>query len=214
MTETRIDDLIWGYSAGRLPGAVHFLMDVHFQLSPSSARMAAIGDSVGGRLLETADGASGGVDVKSNVFALLDESPSSEFAPIAEDIDADLPPCLRSRIGSAVSDIEWKEFSGIGEHTLSSGDRDGYMTKLIRVRAGRSVPQHTHEGDELTLILRGAFTDSTGRYARGDLSIANDSVDHRPVADPFEDCLCLAVTNAPIKLSGAFTKFLNPFLRF
>jgi len=214
MNETTLDDLILGYSAGRLPSAVHFLLDVHLQLSPSSARMAAIGDGIGGRFLETVDCEPLRADVKANVFAMLDDRPECELTLSKNDVDADLPICLRSRIGKPVSDIEWKEFSGIGEHTLSSGDADGYTTKLIRVRAGRSVPQHTHDGDELTLILRGAFSDGLGRYVRGDLAIANDSVDHRPVADMAEDCLCLAVTNAPIKLSGAFTKFLNPFLRF
>ena len=28
-----------------------------------------------------------------------------------------------------------------------------------------------------------------------------------------EDCLCLAVTDAPLRLTGRFTRMLNPFLR-
>ena len=90
----------------------------------------------------------------------------------------------------------------------------GYRTTLIRVRAGRMVPQHTHEGNELTVVLRGAFHDETGHYVRGDLAIADASVDHRPIADEGEDCLCLAVTDAPLRLTGRFGRFLNPFIRF
>ena len=33
------------------------------------------------------------------------------------------------------------------------------------------MPQHTHEGHELTLVLEGSFHDALGRYGRGDLAI-------------------------------------------
>ena len=82
------------------------------------------------------------------------------------------------------------------------------------MRAGRQVPQHTHEGSELTVVLDGAFHDETGHYGRGDLVIADSSLDHRPTADEEQDCLCLAVTDAPLRLTGRFGRFFNPFIRF
>ena len=72
----------------------------------------------------------------------------------------------------------------------------------MRVRAGKAVPQHTHEGNELTLVLEGSFHDELGRYARGDLAITDPTVEHRPVADEGQDCLCLAVTDARLRLTG------------
>ena len=71
------------------------------------------------------------------------------------------------------------------------------------------VPQHTHEGSELTLVLEGAFRDKTGRYARGDLALADGSIEHRPVAEPGEDCMCLTVTDAPLRLTGTETALLR-----
>jgi putative transcriptional regulator len=44
--------------------------------------------------------------------------------------------------------------------------------------------------------------------------IADESVDHCPIADEEGDCLCLAVTDAPLRLTGRFGRFLNPFIRF
>lgn len=212
--ETSLDELIVGYSAGRLPAAVGFLVANHIELSPSSARLASLCDHIGGSLISDLDESRCRPSLLGDVFSSIDGEP--ERCNDVDELkgDADLPLSLRRYLKRSIDQLEWREFSGIGEHELTSCDSEGYSTKLINVRAGRAVPQHTHDGDELTLILRGAFEDVTGRYERGDLAIADHDIDHRPVADSSEDCLCLAVTNAPIRLSGTFSKFLNPFLRF
>jgi putative transcriptional regulator len=75
------------------------------------------------------------------------------------------------------------------------------------------MPTHTHDGSELTLVLAGGFSDESGHFVRGDVAEADPSINHQPVADPGEDCLCLAVTDAPIRLTGPFGRLLNPFLR-
>ena len=43
---------------------------------------------------------------------------------------------------------------------------------------------------------------------------ADGSLDHRPTADPGQDCLCLTVTDAPRRLTGWIGRWLNPFIRF
>jgi putative transcriptional regulator len=48
---------------------------------------------------------------------------------------------------------------------------------------------------------------------RGDVAVADSSVDHCPVADRGEDCYCFAVNDAPIRLTGRAMRFLNPFIR-
>ncbi len=41
-----------------------------------------------------------------------------------------------------------------------------------------------------------------GRYARGDIAIADGAIDHSPVVDSDEECICFAVTDAPLVLTG------------
>jgi len=43
--------------------------------------------------------------------------------------------------------------------------------------------------------------------------VLNEQDEHRPVAVGCEDCITLSVLSAPLKLTGAFTRLLNPFLR-
>ena len=74
------------------------------------------------------------------------------------------------------------------------------------------MPSHTHEGSELTLVLDGAFRDANGRYGRGDISLADEHVDHRPIAEDERACICFAVTDAPLRLTGSYRQFFSDFL--
>lgn len=42
---------------------------------------------------------------------------------------------------------------------------------------------------------------------------ADKAVDRRPVADNDECCLCLAVTDVPLKLTSPFGRVINPFVK-
>ena len=74
------------------------------------------------------------------------------------------------------------------------------------------MPDHGHRGLELTLVLQGAFQDEDGYFARGDIEIASEEISHVPVADISEDCICLAVTDAPLKFKGLIPRLAQPFL--
>jgi putative transcriptional regulator len=71
------------------------------------------------------------------------------------------------------------------------------------------MPRHTHRGEELTLVLQGSFSDAAGNYARGDVATANAEIDHQPLAGAGELCLCLAVEEEPLRLTGIVGRALN-----
>ena len=75
------------------------------------------------------------------------------------------------------------------------------------------MPDHSHHGTELTLVLKGAFQDEDGYFARGDIEIADSDVQHIPVADIHEDCICLAVTDAPLRFTRLMPRLLQKFVR-
>ncbi|ODN69010.1 Anti-sigma-E factor ChrR [Methylobrevis pamukkalensis] len=75
------------------------------------------------------------------------------------------------------------------------------------------MPVHTHHGCEVTLVVEGSFSDVRGRFVPGDIDIADDSIDHKPVAGAEADCICFAVCDAPVKLTGRFGRLLNPLIR-
>ena len=73
------------------------------------------------------------------------------------------------------------------------------------------IPKHTHQGEEHTLILHGAFSDETGQYQRGDYISKTAHDTHAPRAD--SDFICLAITTAPLKFTGTFGPVLNWMLK-
>ena len=89
---------------------------------------------------------------------------------------------------------------------------DQIRHRLLFIPAGTTVPDHSHGGMELTLVLKGAFSDEQDRFARGDIEIASEDVQHTPIADISEDCICLAVTDAPLKFKGLLPRLVQPFV--
>ena len=123
-----------------------------------------------------------------------------------------LPAALADFIGKDIADLAWKtKLPGLREYKVA--EMDGCSASLLWIRAGMAMPTHTHHGTELTLVVEGGFRDGEGHYVRGDVAFADDEVDHRPVADEGEDCICFAVTEGSLRLTGPIGRFFAPFLR-
>ena len=219
-----VDDLLLAHAAGRLPEPVGLVVATHLALSPKGHAIYREYEAVGGAMLEDLAPA----ELRSDAFEQLMARLDDEVEPIVAhrvseakrprsrrgaDGDAALPAPLRAYVRTRLADLPWKHYGGVSEAALPI-DESTYRTRLIVLKAGCAVPKHTHDGQEITVVLKGAFNDGIDRYGRGDLSIADGHVDHQPVAELGEDCLCLTVTDAPLRLTGTFSRFLNPFMRF
>jgi putative transcriptional regulator len=203
------------YVAGSMPEPMALLVATHLALCPRCRRDAKELEELGGALLEELDPAPLAEDGLARVFDRLESEgdDADELEPrIGAAGELDLPEPLRSCIGGPLASLSWRRLGPLGQASLLP-DYPGMTTRLLSIRAGTAMPSHTHEGSELTLVLRGAFHDKTGHYLRGDVAEADGEVDHRPVVDDDADCLCLAVTDAPLKLTGRLGRLVNPFVR-
>ena len=66
----------------------------------------------------------------------------------------------------------------------------------------------------MVLVLKGAFWDDGVRYGPGDVAVCEDGTVHSPRIDDGDDCLCLAVTEAPVRFTGLAGLVLNRICRF
>jgi putative transcriptional regulator len=206
------DEWLLDHAAGATPEPVAVLVEAHLALSaPARATYARLA-AVGGVLLEQQNPADLAPDALARMMARIDATP----APLRAAAPAAglLPASLSAYTGPSIDALPWRRVvRGVEQATLKLGTASPYELSLLRIAAGKSIPQHTHEGDELLLVLAGSFEDGRAGYARGDVCAADASVDHAPVADRATDCLCLHVANAPIKLTGPFGRLLNPLLK-
>ena len=208
-----LDELLAAHAAGRLPPPLALIVASHLALSPESRKRYRSFEAAGGVLLERLEPARLAPGAWQRLCARLDGEPP-EPVPPPRPVPAAmrrLPAPLREVLPGSLDELRWRGFGGVAEAVLDLGT-PGYRTTLMRVRGGKAVPRHTHEGNELTLVLEGSFHDELGRYARGDLAITDPTVKHQPVADEGQDCLCLAVTDARLRLTGPLGRLLNPFM--
>ena len=61
-------------------------------------------------------------------------------------------------------------------------------------------------------MISGGYRDDSGSYSRGDMADIDDGgLVTQPIADEGEDCICLIVTDTPVKFKGAFClEYCNP----
>ncbi len=198
-----LDTLLAGYAGGALPLPLHALVGAHIDLDRESGRFVSDLEAMGGAELERLQpvAVSGRDAILQSIFR--GGTTASHEAELPD--DPVLTPGLRRFLGVGSSDIAWRMvLPGVKEHVVSSAD--GIEAKLYWIKAGRNMPAHTHDGHEYTLVLQGGFSDGSGHYRRGDIAMADEDIDHRPVADADEDCICFAVTDAPLKLTGPVGK--------
>lgn len=85
--------------------------------------------------------------------------------------------------------------------------------QLLYMDVQGQVPEHTHKGQELTLVLHGGFADADGEYQAGDLILRTGEHRHAPTAS-HESCLCIALTDAPLHFTSGVGRLLNPIARW
>ena len=85
-------------------------------------------------------------------------------------------------------------------------------TSLLQIQPGGGVPEHTHKGFELTLLLEGSFHDEQGEYVKGDFIMLDASHQHHPISE--EGCLCYTVANDALHFTQGINKLLNPIAAF
>ncbi|WP_372573371.1 ChrR family anti-sigma-E factor [Ruegeria jejuensis] len=205
------DELLMAYSAGTLPEAFNLMVATHLSLCDTCRAQAESYDALGGCMLQDApdsvDMADGALDA---TLALIAGGPAPD-APTHPSCDV-LPAPLRDYVGGGVSDIRWKPV-GMGVKQAILPTSSAASARLLFIPAGAAMPDHGHKGMELTMVLQGAFSDEIDRFARGDVEIADEDLEHMPVADISADCICLAVTDAPLKFNSLIPKLVQPFLR-
>lgn len=208
------DEFLLDYAAGTAPEPVAVLVATHVALDPASR--AALGqlEAAGGALLETVAPARVNDDALDRALARLDvqEAGDRRSAP-ARVASAELPAPLRPYVPQGVHALRWRGVGGFAEAVLPCATQTPYRLSLVRVAAGRAFPHHGHTGMEMLLVLKGGFSDEHGHYLRGDVCLSDEAVEHRPVADPDGECLCLAVTRGPVRFKGLLGVLLGPFMR-
>ncbi len=219
------DELILAHATGWLNEPLSLLVETHAALNEESRERLHEMEAIGGVLLDELEPAALREDALDAVLNRIDDAALHDAADGEPDALAaparprgvprdglELPATLRRYVGEDVSALNWRPLMrGVSEAEIEVGD--GGRARLMRIEAGTMVPRHSHRGQEATLVLSGAYRDGELVFAPGDVQLADPEVDHRPQAIGDTPCLCLVVTDAPLRLTGPVGRLLNPFIK-
>ena len=210
-----LDELLLGYAAGLLPEACDLLVATAVSLDDDArARLEAF-EAMGGALLDEAEVAPLRDDSFDTVMSRIAGQGFDETVPATvrtQTTRTALPQPLREVLGGDLEDLRWRSVGMGVRQIVIAGTEESPTARLLSIPAGKAMPGHGHGGSELTLVLQGAFRDGEALYARGDLGVADASVEHTPVAEPGDPCICLVVTDAPLRFNGLIPRIAQRFV--
>lgn len=210
MTITHHPDIatLMAFSAGALEEPYAAVIATHLAMSEGGRETVRHMTTIGGALLNDEPAA----ELSDHALERLMSSLGNERIEVAPREDSDVPLPLRAYLPKGLAAVRWK-WTGPGVATADlAWGRDGRSRlMLLRVAAGRPVPEHGHGGQELTLILQGAYRDRFGVFGVGDIADHDEDVEHQPIAEPGEDCICLVAVDAKLTFQGRLMRALQPF---
>jgi putative transcriptional regulator len=203
---------ILAYAAGTLNEAFTVVAASHIAVCPACREAVRAAEALGGELLESISDVAVSADCRARTLAALEQAtlhrlplkaPRSELpAPLARLIDA-----------ASFDDIAWKKKApGVAMFDIRLPTQAKGQLKLLRISAGRAMPEHGHGGEEITLVLKGAYRDHMGRFARGDVADLDEDVEHKPVVEQDGDCICLVATERPTRFKSLAARIMQPFV--
>jgi putative transcriptional regulator len=209
-------DLLVEYASGSLSVAPCISVTTHLQYCKQCSDSVESLGEIGGELLTTAEAVPVSDELFDRVIASLDslveEEPSDEpHRQCSDTISDELPEFVQRLLPDG--DLDWRRLSpSLKVAPISVGEEE-YELALHRIDAGGKAPEHDHLGKEITVVLTGSFSDEDGVYQPGDFLVREAGDTHRPFAARNQECICLSVLEAPIRLTG-IKRVLNPFLSF
>lgn len=210
MTRHHPDSLtLMEYSAGNLTEPHALCIRLHLDQCPHCCSRVDTLDSLGAVMMEHQPKADVSESMFDRILSRIDSDVEKNDV-VRRDVHRMSP--LQKLLGEDLDSLPWKRQLG-DVSVLDISERfpgQSEQVVLQKLAAGGKAPAHTHRGEETTIVLQGAFADQKGVFNQWDFVVLNDQDEHKPVAVGCEDCITLSVLSAPVKLTGTFTRMLNP----
>lgn len=200
-------DLLAAYATGSLSQPFALVVASHISLCVECRAGFEAHQVAGGVVLEACNATPISQTLKGKVLGQLDASYEESLSYLRSGVFPG--PTMAALKGK---EPRWKTLGMGVRQCILQEDLQG-STRLLYIPPGQAVPDHGHGGLELTLVLQGSFHDETGHFGAGDLEVADQSLEHTPIAGMSAPCICLAATDAPLRFSALLPRLLQPLFR-
>ncbi|MEL6861381.1 MAG: ChrR family anti-sigma-E factor [Pseudomonadota bacterium] len=197
------------YAAGCLDPAFCLMIETQAAIRPDVGRAIARAESIAGIFFESEEKIALSEGAAAKAMAMIDAYEAGERPTMkavheageALDEVLALPEPLRETVLQSLQTQKWQGLTqGIRRLNLDAGSMA--EVELYRIEPGCTVPRHSHKGSEFTLVVAGGFTDESGSFGPGDLSIKGPEDTHQPTGDDDGVCFALAIRDGGLKFTG------------
>ena len=201
------------YGAGTLPAGLAMVVKAHLEMCPACRTAAVAADEIGGSIMVSQNEMPVASSSKAAIMEKI-QTATLHRLPVARSVETEVPRALQALLGTSdLSSLKWQRSGpGVSMFKLPKAKGEEGFLGLLRIAPGHKVPDHGHGGTELTLILRGAYHDEIGHFARGDVADLDESVSHTPVVVENEECICLVANDAPTRFHSWPARLVQRFI--
>ncbi|MBF9035843.1 transcriptional regulator [Rhodobacterales bacterium HKCCE2091] len=195
------------YATGALPYPFELVVATHVSMCDTCRAALGAEEALGGAALDGAGPEDLTPGLRDAVLSRLDDTVIAPPRPARRGI---YPGPLAELIGDR--DPRWRSVGPGVRQSILHDDADG-SARLLFIPPGEAVPEHGHNGLELTLVLQGSFHDESDSFGVGDLEVADADMVHLPIAGDGLPCICLAATDAPLRFKSLVPRLAQRFFR-
>ncbi len=211
------EEWLLSYAAGAIDESYSLLVATHLAYCAECRAGVATAEDLGGILLNELPSAPLTGYSFDALMARIDKEetgPDQVPAPKAPKQTGNmaLPEPLRSYIGGDIEKLGWRFIAPGMKSVLLRKRSDGTKLWMLRAKPGMKIPSHSHSGTEMTLVLQGAFSHEGGRFGRGDMENVDDDLEHQPVIEKGEECICLVLTEGPLHFNSRLVRLIQPLI--
>lgn len=209
------DEMLLAHAAGSLAAGPALLVASHIEQCAVCRERMALLDVVGGAFLDALTPAMLAPDAFARTLSAIDALDGTVAESPADMVRRPSFPALpagatwpKAFDGCSVTPWRWLG-PGMRWSRVTLPHDSAANVFLLRIGAGKKLPQHTHSEIELTQVLYGSFDDGRSIFGAGDFDEADGSIHHQPVVHAQSECICLASVQGRVKFKGAVARTLG-----
>jgi len=207
------DSMLAAFSAGTLDHGQHIAIATHLMSCPQCRTFMRSMEQVGGEVLTSLPPVAMSIDALAEVEARLTE----RIRPALAEKVPTVPETDLTGLPKFVRGYQFGNWKWIAPSVYLRPIRLPYAsdTRVFLLKSGprTRMLQHSHTGIEMTCILSGAFSHEGGHYGPGDFDLGDETVDHQPIVEAGQDCICLVAMQGELRLNGLIGRIMQPFIR-
>lgn len=187
--------ILTDYASGAMRPAFAVVVSAHLETCAHCRSTLRGLEALGGEMIDSLPESPMSDEALNRVMAGI-ERPADAPAPAAPPVAERIPFGREVWIGPGM---------GLRKAKMKGGD----LLYQLRLPAGIGTIPHGHNGVEYTVVLKGAFVDGNQRFGPGDFAEMVEEIEHTPHVTPEGECICLIVSEKPLRATTLLGRFIQ-----